>query len=386
MADHEISKLMWMAIAVSLTTGIFAISQPGIRTASAGVLADVQHVVDQIHIPDGSNTSDNSKPIPGLDSGANNSGDISAWNATPTSALADVKAMNLNTVSIPIRVNIPSLNSNEATIDQTSADNAIAISKAMIKNGIKVIIEPYPFIDNGNGVETALQPTNKETFMSNWSAAVMGIATQVKDLDVKGLYIGSNFTNLEDQSNAFDTLISNLRPIFKGKLIYRTNWWYNATWDEATTKAFEEKKKTPFFKNVDMLSIAAYFEISDPDTMNVDELKALLYKTNVYNREQNVIGQIEDLHNETGKPIMFGEMGITNYVGAMAKPYAFQFGEGAQKNDKIQSVWYQAWIETMNQYDWFKGYSIFAIGDKASEFYPNADAQQTLKNINKNAD
>ena len=383
MADYEISKLMWMGIVISLATGIFAIAQPNIPALASDALANVHNVVDGTKT---TGDATNNKSIPDLDAGHNNAGDISAWNATPTSALADVKAMNLNTVSIPIRVNIPSITSTEATVDQASVDNAVAITKTMIANGIKVIIEPYPFIDNGAGIETALQPTDKAAFMANWSKAVTDIASQVKGLDVKGMYIGSNFTNLEDQSDAFDGLINELRPIFKGKLIYRTNWWYNATWDAATTQAFEEKKQTPFFKNVDMLSIAAYFEVSDPDEMDVNKLKAQLSNTSIYNRGQNIIGQIEDLHKATGKPIMFGEMGITNYVGAMAKPYAFQFGDNATKNDMIQSVWYQAWIETMNQYDWFKGYSVFAIGDKSSEFYPNAKAQETLKTLNKNAE
>lgn len=374
---------MWMGIVVALATSIFAIAQPNIPALASGALANVHNVVD------GTKTNGdtaNNKSIPDLDSGHNNAGDISAWNATPSSALADVKAMNLNTVSIPIHVNIPSITSNEATVDQDSAANAIAITKTMIANGVKVIIEPYPFINNGAGVETDLQPTDKAAFMANWSKAVTDIASQVKGLDVKGMYIGSNFVNLEDQSDAFDGLINELRPIFKGKLIYRTNWWYNATWDAPTTQAFEEKKQTPFFKNVDMLSIAAYFEVSDPDEMDVNKLKAQLSNTSIYNRGQNIVGQIEDLHKATGKPIMFGEMGITNYVGAMAKPYAFQFGANAAKNDMIQSVWYQAWIETMNQYDWFKGYSVFAIGDKSSEFYPNAKAQETLKTLNKNAE
>lgn len=372
-----------MGIVISLAMGVFAVAQPNIPALASGALANVRHIVDGTKTTGGAT---NNQSIPDLDSGHNNAGDISAWNATPTSALADVKAMNLNTVSIPIRVNIPSITSTEATVDQASADNAVAITKTMIANGIKVIIEPYPFIDNGAGIETALQPTDEAAFMTNWSKAVTDIARQVKDLDVKGMYIGSNFVNLEDQSDAFDKLINELRPIFKGKIIYRTNWWYNATWDAATTQAFEEKKQTPFFKNVDMLSIAAYFEVSDPDEMDVNKLKAQLSNTSIYNRGQNIIGQIEDLHKATGKPIMFGEMGITNYVGAMSKPYTFEFDDNAAKNDMIQSVWYQAWIETMNQYDWFKGYSVFAIGDKASEFYPNAKAQETLKKLNKNAD
>lgn len=201
-------------------------------------------------------------------------------------------------------------------------------------------------------------------------------------MDVKGLYIGSNFYNLEDQSELFNNLISSVRSVFKGKLIYRTNWWYNASWSKESMDFFENKKQTPFFKNIDILAIAAYFEISDPDTLDLVDLKSKLSDTTVYNRHQNVLAQIEDLHNSTGKPIMFGELGIPNYVGAMSRPYAYGYASGSPKNNNIQAVWFKAWVESMSKYSWFDGYSIYSIGDETAEFYPNNLAQQTIKSLN----
>lgn len=374
MADNKSSHLMWIAITLALLVFIFAelkVKHPNLRNSTIDK-------VEQVDKEPNKNTS-----IPDLEASRINSGNVSAWNATPSSVLADVKSMNLNSVSIPIRVNIDTTNSNDAKIDKDSETNALNIINTMISNKIKVVVEPYPFVNNGHSTETDLQPNDKALFMKNWSNSVMEIANDIKGLDVKGLYIGSNFAHVEDQSDAFDKLINDLKPIFSGKIIYRTNWWYNATWDAPTTQAFEEKKKTPFFKNVDILSIANYFEISDPDTMDPDQLKANLSNTTVYNRGQNVIGQIEDLHKATGKPIMFGELGITNNIGAMSKPHAYGYPKDSPKNDMIQSVWYQTWIESMSKYDWFDGYSIYAIGDSESEFAPNSKAIQVLKSLNK---
>lgn len=197
----------------------------------------------------GLNNSDlASDKIPDLENSKIRSGNVSAWNSTISSTLRDVKSMNLNTVTIPIRVNIDSLTSNNATIDKDSEAVAISSIKMLIQNKIKVIVEPYPFIDNGNGGETSLQPTDELLFMKNWSKSVLDIATDIKDLDVKGLYIGSNFYNLEDQSELFNNLISSVRSVFKGKLIYRTNWWYNASWSKESMDFFENKKQTHFLK------------------------------------------------------------------------------------------------------------------------------------------
>lgn len=311
-------------------------------------------------------------------------GDISAWSTSPNEILADIDSMHLNSVSIPVRVNISDVNNSDASVDPSSMAYAQNIASIMEKKHINTIVEPYPYIKDGTRTEVELDPTNKHEFMVNWSNSVKTIAKAFsKNDNVKGLYIGSNLVHLENETDEFTTLIGDLRPIFKGDIIYRTNWWYNAVWDEPTTKAFETKKETPLFKKVDVLSIASYFEVTNTgeDIMSVPELKTALNSTTKYSRQQHIIDQIKALHEATGKPITFGELGITNFKGAMANPYKYDYQRTDPMDDNIQSVWYTAWIETMKQYDWFKGYYLFGVGDTNSIFAPNAKAQETVRNL-----
>lgn len=307
------------------------------------------------------------------------SGNVSIFNMDANQVLNDASAMGLNTVTVPIEISIDSLTSNTSTI--VGLDKTLFLARTLIAKKYAVIIEPFPYIANGTAVETDLNPTDKTAFLENWSANLQTISKAIENDNIYGMYIGSNFVNLETESVEFNNIITALRNTFKGKIIYRTNWWYTATWDTASQQQFESKTQTPFFKNLDILAISNYFEVSDPDAYSVSELIPKLNNTDVYNRGQAILDQINELHNVTGKPIIFGELGITNYTGAMAHPYQVQYPEGTPINNNIQTVWFNTWISTMSQYQWFKGFSLFAIGDPTSEFYPNAQAQTYLNSI-----
>lgn len=76
-------------------------------------------------------------------------------------ALLDVERLGLNTVNVPVRIDIPSLTANGAVINEESKKKAIQLIKKLRFRGINIILEPYPYIKNGELYETQLNPSNK---------------------------------------------------------------------------------------------------------------------------------------------------------------------------------------------------------------------------------
>lgn len=310
------------------------------------------------------------------------SANVSMFGADEKTVIENVDYMGLNTVTVPVKVVIDNVSSNNATIQDL--DWSINLANTLKERGINVIIEPYPYINQGTEVETNLLPTDPNLFFENWGKVVTELAKLSEENGYYGLYVGSSFAKLEELENSetlFGKLIENTRKDFTGKIIYRTNWWYDADWEGLPETRLSKKINTQFYKQVDILAIAAYFEISETDIMDVDSLSKAFTQTTIHNRNQNVIKDIEDLQKAINKPIMFGELGISNKVGSMGKPYDYNVNQTDNMNENIQAIWLESWITTMSKYEWFKGYSIFSIGEKTSNFYPNESAQTVIKNL-----
>ncbi|NCE77022.1 BspA family leucine-rich repeat surface protein [Anaerotruncus sp. X29] len=50
MADHEVSKIMWIGIVVALSTSIFVIAKPGVQSQTGSVFDKIENVVSSINV------------------------------------------------------------------------------------------------------------------------------------------------------------------------------------------------------------------------------------------------------------------------------------------------------------------------------------------------
>ena len=57
--------------------------------------------------------------------------------------LADVERLNLNTVNVPIQVDIPNVTSTNMVINQAQKQQAIILIQELLKRNIQVIVEPF---------------------------------------------------------------------------------------------------------------------------------------------------------------------------------------------------------------------------------------------------
>ncbi|UWG98153.1 hydrolase [Dehalobacter sp. DCM] len=297
--------------------------------------------------------------------------------------LQDIESLQLNTVNVPIIIDIPSLTSNTMRINAESEKKAIKLIRMLRYRGINVILEPYPYIQNGEKYETALLPDNVDLWFTNWKAVLQELIHDVaKPNKVYAICIGSNFEKFEDRTDYWTDVADFVRQEFQGKMTYRTNWWYTAVWNtdnDPQNDTYTPKLNNPIFGKVDFISVAAYFELSDKETNTVENLISAIYKTKIYNREQNIYSELKSLSGKWNKPIFFGELGFPKRNGAATHPWNPIPTD--IMNGQEQANCFEAYRRVFTPEPWHMGFSVFAIGkiDSEKNYYPSFQSAEIIR-------
>lgn len=296
--------------------------------------------------------------------------------------LEDVKKFKLNTINVPVLIDIKDLNSSNVTVNRKSIEKAKTLIDRLNRRGINVILEAFPFIKNGELYETKWKPDDLDKFFYNWeNKALNKIVEEVAiPYDVYAVNVASNFVNMEKYQDKWCKIIDNISNKYKGKITYRTNWWYTSKIDKNSQKAFEEKLENKIFSKVDFISVAAYFELSDKEENKTKYLKKCLKSSKVYNRHQNIYGELKKLSEKWGKPIFFGELGFPRRKGAAKEPW--NPIPTSVVSGQEQANCFEAYRDVFKNQQWHLGFSIFAIGkeDEFKYYYPSKESTEILKN------
>lgn len=299
---------------------------------------------------------------------------------TVDKTLKDVDSMKLNTVNVPIEVDISDLSANSISVNKKSIEKAKIIIDKLNKRNINVILEPYPWINKGQDYETKMQPKDINKFFYVWKNEVVGkiIDEVAVPKRVDALCIASNFVNLENYSDKWCDIIDFSRSRYKGLITYKTNWWYTATWDKESKKKFNDKLNNKIFSKVDYISVAAYFEITPNAVNNVDYIKNSLYATTINGRGQRIVDELNELHEKWNKPIFFGELGFPRRDFASKEPWNPEPSNIEDGNEQARC--FKAYKMVFTQ-SWFLGFSVFAIGNTEGikNYYPSKESKEVIK-------
>lgn len=302
--------------------------------------------------------------------------------------LGDIQLLDLNTINLPIVINISDLNSSDVSIDSNSLQRAKWLLDKLKGKGINVILEPYPWIANGTKYETEYNPTDTYAFFNNWKNNVLkplidDIAIPYR---VDALNIATGFNNLEAYETEFSDMIDFTRKYYKGLITYRTSFWTTANWDDEATKEqvakldenYDKKLNNTIFSKVDFISIASYFELTDNDVNSVDDLENALISSTRYNRNQEIKEQIQNFNDKWQKPIFFGELDFPRTTKASVEPWNPFLSNSI--NNQEQANGFEAYKNVFEDEPWFLGFSYFAIGkeDDQKMYYPSDETVDVI--------
>ncbi|AGX44315.1 hypothetical protein CLOBY_32710 [Clostridium saccharobutylicum] len=297
--------------------------------------------------------------------------------------LQDIDKLQLNTLNVPVVINIDNRTSSNMAIDSGSEKRAIELIKKLRFKKINIILEPYPWIENGSVGETEWKPDDLNNFFYNWKNNVL--ANLIKDVavpyNVDALNMGTSFVYMEQDEDRMCDLVDYVRAHYKGLVTYRTNFWITAQdFAPELTKKYEDKLNNKIFSKVDFISVAAYFQLTNNDTNTVDNLVSALQSTEIYNRKQNVEQQIKNFYDKWNKPIFFGELGFPRTNKASVEPYNPLVSNVV--NNMEQANCFEAYRRVFEDKPWNLGFSVFAIGETSSDkmYYPSEESTQIIRN------
>lgn len=300
---------------------------------------------------------------------------------TVDEALSDINKLGLNTVNVPVVINIKDLSASTMTVDKASEKKAIELIRNLKGKKINVILEPYPWIENGSKYETDWTPDNINTFFLNWKANVLKVLIDdvAVPCHVDALVIGTGLNHMEYAEGYWCDTIDYVRKYYKGLVTYRTSWWYTAGWDKTSVNQYQAKLNNRLFSKLDFISIAAYFELTDNDTNSIENLVSALQSTQINNRQQNVKKEIESFYDKWHKPIFFGELGFPKTIKASVNPWDPYQTDII--NNEEQANCFEAYRRTFEKEPWLLGFSVFAIGEHSSgkRYYPSDESAAVIK-------
>lgn len=202
------------------------------------------------------------------------------------------------------------------------------------KANIKIMLKPQIWIKRGEftGYVKMTNEADWKLLEKAYSNFILTYAQLAQDTKADLFCIGTELEQFIANRPAYwETLIKEIKAIYKGKLTYAANW--------------DEFKRTPFWTQLDYIGVDAYFPVSEEKTPSV----AVCLKG--WEPHKTTIKSFSKKHN---KPILFTEYGYRSVDFSGKKPWVSDRSM-TQVNLEAQANATQALFETFWDEDWFAG-------------------------------
>ena len=229
--------------------------------------------------------------------------------------------------------------------------------------GHNVALKPHVDIITGEqrGLIEFSSEIDKQLWFNNYSNFINHYATMQEQNNVELLIIGTELEKLTGIENLqyWEDIISQIRQIYSGKIIYGQNW------DNYDTE------QVCFWHLVDYVGIDAYFPTSDSQDPDFIELKAgwtsFIYECGADDGpvEHNWLQELNQFQQTVNKSIIFTEFGHRSMDYQAKQPWEYQVIEPVNLN--LQRLCYNQLFETFANKPWFLGFIVWYVNPKKDD-------------------
>lgn len=206
--------------------------------------------------------------------------------------------------------------------------------------GMDVILKPHIWIggydEGGDRSEIDFETASEwRQWEGSYRRFILSYARLADAVDADILVLGTELSSVATTRPSFwKALADTVRSVYRGRLTYAANW-------------HTEYKEIRFWDVLDYVGVQAYFPLADGSSPPVASLQEA-WRT--HRRD------VADVHRETGKPVLFTEVGYRSARSAAAEPWRWpERGGGVRPDSLLQARCYQAFLSTMRSVHWFAG-------------------------------
>ncbi|NQW29730.1 MAG: glycoside hydrolase TIM-barrel-like domain-containing protein [Ignavibacteria bacterium] len=231
---------------------------------------------------------------------------------------------------------------------KTSSDDDIrsAIFEARA-NSMKVFLKVNLDVEDGRW-RAYITPDNAELWFASYTSTILHYASIASANGVEMFSVGGELiTATQPQfESSWRRLIASVRSAYSGKLIYCANWDGIAD----VNSGVPEFEQIRFWDALDFIGVDAYY----PVALTSSETPSIATATSRLQPELNSVHTISTRYNRN---VVITETGIQSIQGALLSPWNFSRGgePGAIRDDNVQTIYYNAIINSFGSQSWCKG-------------------------------
>jgi hypothetical protein len=204
------------------------------------------------------------------------------------------------------------------------------------ERGLRVMVKPHIWV-LGQGWLGDYHPGSEagwEAWEADYRRYILHFARMADSLDAELFCIGTEArVSVRERPAFWRGLIAEVRGVYGGRLTYAANW--------------DNAHRVPFWDLLDLVGVDAYFPIHEGRQPGV---AALLEGW------AGPLRELESLHAETGKPILFTEFGYQSVDGAAGRHWELETEKSRLPvNLQAQADAFEALFRACWERPWFRG-------------------------------
>ncbi len=244
-----------------------------------------------------------------------------------------LKQLGSNTVVLVPTWYMEAADSNRIAPDDQKTPDDAGLSQTIAsarEAGLKVMLKPHLDVLDGT-FRGEIEPADRSAWFRSYEQFIGRYADLAASAGAEMFSVGTELKSLSTDTEAWDSVIEEVRARFGGELTYSANW--------------DEVWQVQFWDRLDMIGVDAYFPLSQEGERPTAESLAAAWQPNV--------DGLAALSDQQGLPVLLTEIGYPSQAGSTAHPWEVRAGD--PPDPELQALAYQAAFDAFADQAWLRG-------------------------------